>query len=99
MPGANGGCYAWNGNMARAANSIRRAADRGKPIDLFTVLERTPRSSKCVRFGGIGDPGRVKRSKLNADIQLARIGGFKVLGYTHHWRDEPWNGRLKESFL
>ena len=73
--------------------AVRRATD------LAAALERTPRSAKCVRFGAIGDPARVKRSKINADISLARAEGFKVLGYTHHWKQEPHNGRLKQSFL
>jgi len=98
-PGANGGCYAWGGKVSRGANSVRRATDRGRPTDLATALERTPRSAKCVRFGAIGDPARVERSKVNADINLARSEGFKVIGYTHHWKQEPHNGRLKESFL
>ncbi len=98
-PDADGGCYAWGGNSARGANSVRRAADNGRAIDLPAVLERTPRSAKVVRFGAIGDPARVERKKLNGDIELAREEGFKVLGYTHHWRSEPHNGRLKGAFL
>lgn len=98
-PDNEGGCYAWTGKVSRGANSVRRAANRGKAIDLETVLERTPRSAKCVRFGAIGDPARVERSKVYADIELARSEGFKVLGYTHHWKQEPWNGRLKDNFL
>jgi len=98
-PDAGGGCYAWNGNSQRGANSVRKATAAGRPADLQTVLERTPRSAKAVRFGAIGDPARVKRSKVNADISLARKEGFKVLGYSHHWKSEPWNGRLKNTFL
>lgn len=98
-PDADGGCYAWGGNSCRGANSVQKAHANGKPGDLATVLERTPRSSKAVRFGAIGDPSRVDRNVVNADIELARSEGFKVLGYTHHWNREPWNGRLKDSFL
>ena len=98
-PGANGGCYAWGGKVSRGANSVRKATARGRAAGLAAALERTPRSAKCVRFGAIGDPARVKRSKVNADIALARAEGFKVLGYTHHWKQEPHNGRLKQSFL
>jgi len=98
-PDAGGGCYAWSGNSARGANSVRRAYANGKAVDLASVLQRTPRSSKCVRFGAIGDPSRVRRSKLNADIALARAEGFKVLGYTHMWTREPHNGRLRAAFL
>lgn len=98
-PGANGGCYAWSGRASRGANSVRKATTRGRAADLDSALDRTPRSAKCVRFGAIGDPARVARCKVNADISLARAKGFKVLGYTHHWAQEPHNGRLKEAFL
>ena len=98
-PDAGGGCYAWNGNSSRGANSVRKATDAGRAADLASVLQRTPRSAKAVRFGAIGDPSRVERSKVYADINLAREEGFKVLGYTHHWKSEPHNGRLKEHFL
>lgn len=98
-PDADGGCYAWAGNSCRGANSVQKAYANGKPGDLATVLERTPRSAKCVRFGAIGDPSRVDRSALYADVELARSEGFKVLGYTHHWKQEPWNGRLKDTLL
>jgi len=97
--GANGGCYAWGGKVSRGANSVRKATARGRAADLSAALERAPRSAKCVRFGAIGDPARVKRSKVNADISHARAEGFKVLGYTHHWKQEPHNSRLKQSFL
>ncbi|GAG37762.1 unnamed protein product, partial [marine sediment metagenome] len=98
-PNADGGCYAWSGKVSRGAGSVRRATDRGRPADLGAALDRTPRSAKCVRFGAIGDPARVARCKTNADISYARSEGFRVLGYTHHWKSEPHNGRLKESFL
>lgn len=98
-PDAEGGCYAWSGNSCRGANSVQKAFANGKPGDLETVLGRTPRSAKCVRFGAIGDPSRVSRHQLLADIDLARGEGFKVLGYTHHWREEPITGCLKASFL
>jgi len=98
-PDADGGCYAWGGNSVRGANSVQKAIASGKPGDLASVLERTPRSSKAVRFGAIGDPSQCERKALNADIALARSQGFKVLGYTHHWKREPHNGRLKDTLL
>jgi len=98
-PDAGGGCYAWGGNSSRGADSVRRALRNGKAVDLVSVLARTPRSAQAVRFGAIGDPARVERSKLYASIALARSEGFKVLGYTHHWKGEPHNGRLKANFL
>jgi hypothetical protein len=97
--GEGGGCYAWNGNVSRGANSVRKAADNGKAVDLASVLQRTPRSAKAVRLGAIGDPARVDRQALYADVALARSEGFKVLGYTHHWKGEPWNGKLKDTVL
>ena len=98
-PDAQGGCYAWNGNSSRGANSVRKATEKGRPADLTSVLTRTPRSAKAVRFGAIGDPSRVDRSTLYADVKLARERGFKVLGYTHMWLREPHNGKLKEHLL
>lgn len=98
-PDADGGCYAWGGNSVRGANSIQKAAAAGKPATLAEVLERAPRSAKCVRFGAIGDPARVKVETLLADIDLARSEGFKVLGYTHHWRTQPRTGVLRNVFL
>jgi len=98
-PDADGGCYAWGGNSVRGANSVQKATANGRASDLASVLERTPRSAKVVRFGAIGDPSRVDRAGLYADAKLARESGFKVLGYTHHWRREPHNGRLKEVLL
>ncbi len=98
-PDAGGGCYAWGGNSVRGANSVQKAHANGRPGDLTAALERAPRSAKAVRFGAIGDPARVGRHSLLADIDLARGEGFKVLGYTHHWREEPLTGCLKRSFL
>jgi len=98
-PDAEGGCYAWAGNVSRGANSVRKAVAAGKPGDLTAVIARTPRSAKCVRFGAIGDPARVKRERLLADVDLARAEGFKVLGYTHHWKGEPITGVLRSTFL
>lgn len=83
-PWSGGGCYAWGGNVRRGANSVRRAAKEGAAVDLPTVLERTPRGARAVRFGAIGDPGRADPELTFADIDLARGEGFKVLGYTHH---------------
>ena len=97
--GELGGCYAHLGNVSRAAIMVRGAAKRGKPMDLATVLQRTPRSARCGRFGAIGDPSRVARSGLYSDVDLLRSIDFKVLGYTHHWKGEPWNGRLKREIL
>lgn len=98
-PDADGGCYAWGGNVVRGANSVQKAAANGKPGTLRAVLDRTPRSAKCVRFGAIGDPSRVKRETVLADLELARAEGFKVLGYTHHWKGEPRTGVLRNNFL
>jgi len=98
-PDAGGGCYAWAGNSQRGANSVRKATAAGRSATLQSTLERTPRSAKAVRFGAIGDPSRVERKSVNANIELARGEGFKVLGYTHHWKSEPHNGRLKDHFL
>jgi len=97
--GAIGGCYAWSGNVSRGANSVRRATDRGRPYDLLSALKRTPRSAQCVRFGAIGDPSRIKVEKTLADVALARLEGFKVIGYTHHWLEQPLTGVFKKSFL
>jgi hypothetical protein len=41
----------------------------------------------------------MKREKVLADIELARSNGFKVLAYTHHWREEPLTGGLKLDML
>lgn len=98
-PDANGGCYAWTGRVVRGANSVRRATANGRPATLEAALARTPRSARCVRFGAIGDPARVDRSSIYRNVELARSEGLKVLGYTHHWKGEPWNGRLKGVFL
>jgi len=98
-PDKVGGCYAWNGRSKMGAASVRRATERGRPADLATVLTRTPRSAKAVRFGAIGDPSRVDRKGLYADVARARAEGLKVLGYTHLWNREPHNGRLKDSLL
>ena len=98
-PDAGGGCYAWTGRASRAANSVRGAFNRGRPSTLKDALARTPRSAKVVRFGAIGDPGRVKRETTLQNIDTARAEGFKVLGYTHHWKEEPLTGSLKQSFL
>ena len=98
-PEGDGGCYAWSGRVIRAANSVRKAYERGRPSTLEDVLQRTPRSACAARFGAIGDPARVHRSTLLADLALARKEGLKVLGYTHHWRDEPLTGVLRSNFL
>ena len=98
-PDREGGCYAWNGNTVMGAISVRKATEAGRPADLRSVLDRTPRSAKAVRFGAIGDPSRVDRRVLYADVDLARSEGLKVLGYTHMWRHEPHNGRLKREVL
>ena len=98
-PDANGGCYAWTGRVVRGANSVRRATAKGRPATLEAALNRTPRSARCVRFGAIGDPSRVKRESLLADLALARSSGFKVLAYTHHWASEPLTGGLKFQML
>ena len=98
-PDADGGCYAWTGNAIRGANSVRKAADRGRPFSLEAVLSRTPRSACAVRFGAIGDPARGYRGQLLADLALARSEGLKVLGYTHFWADEPVTGVLRRNFL
>ncbi len=98
-PEGEGGCYAWSGRSCRGANSVRKAANRGRPSRLVDVLDRTPRSAKVVRFGAIGDPARVKRETVLADIALARSEGFKVLGYTHFWANEPRTGVLRNNFL
>ncbi|MGE3483481.1 MAG: hypothetical protein AB7L09_01995 [Nitrospira sp.] len=98
-PDAGGGCYAWNGNSSRGANSVRKAVANGRAADLRSAIERAPRSAKAVRFGAIGDPSRVDRAALYADIEHARAAGFKVLAYTHMWRREPHNGRLKREML
>jgi hypothetical protein len=97
-PDADGGCYAWAGQLIRAANSVRKATERGRPARLADVLERTPRSSKAVRFGAIGDPSRVNRESVLADVKLARENGLKVIGYTHFWEEEA-NSNLKDVFL
>jgi len=98
-PSADGGCYAWTGRAIRAANSVRRAADRGRPSTLLDALDRTPRSACAVRFGAIGDPARVKRETTLADLATARHHKLKVLGYTHHWLAEPCTGVLRNNFL
>lgn len=98
-PDAGGGCYAWSGNVSRGANSVRGAYNRGRPSTLADALKRAPRSARAVRFGAIGDPARVNRHEVMANIELARDEGLKVLGYTHHWREEPLTGSLKQSFL
>lgn len=98
-PWADGGCYAWTGNSSRGANSVRKAAARGKPADLPTVLQRTPRGARAVRLGAIGDPARLKREQLLQDIATARAAGLKVLGYTHHSAEEPRTGSLKHNIL
>ena len=98
-PDADGGCYAWNGNTSRAAGSVRRATNKGRPASLEAALARSPRSAKAVRLGAIGDPARVNRSELLRDIDYARSQGLKVLGYTHHWKSEPLTGALKHELL
>lgn len=97
--GEVGGCYAWSGNVSRGANSVRKATAKGRPSTLQAALARTPRSARCVRFGAIGDPARLKREILLADLALARTNGFKVLAYTHHWREEPLTGGLNKELL
>jgi len=98
-PDADGGCYAWNGNTSRGANSVRKATAKGRPATLRAALARAPRSAKVVRLGAIGDPARVNRRELYADVEHARAEGFKVLGYTHHWKGEPRTGALKNTLL
>jgi len=98
-PEAEGGCYAWGGRASRGANSVRRAYQNGRPSTLADAIARAPRSARCVRFGAIGDPARVDRAEILANIELARAEGFKVLGYTHHWREEPVTGVLRRNFL
>jgi hypothetical protein len=98
-PDADGGCYAWAGNVVRGANSVRKATLKGRPASLTAVLKRTPRLSRAVRFGAIGDPSRLKRESLLADLKTARTNGFKVLAYTHHWASEPLTGSLKREML
>ena len=98
-PDANGGCYAWTGKVSRGANSVRKATARGRATSLEAALDRTPRSARAVRFGAIGDPARLKREKVLADIERARSAGLKVLAYTHHWREEPLTGGLKFEML
>jgi hypothetical protein len=98
-PDADGGCYAWAGKISRGANSVRKAAARGKDYSLEACLERTPRSAKVIRFGAIGDPARVNRAALLQDIDTAREAGLKVIGYTHHWKEEPITGVLRNTFL
>lgn len=97
--GEIGGCYAWCGNVSRGANSVRKATAKGRSASLTAALARTPRSARCVRFGAIGDPARLKREILLADLALARSSGFKVLAYTHHWSEEPLTGSLKFNAL
>lgn len=98
-PDADGGCYAWAGNVVRGANSVRKATEKGRPASLEATLARTPRGARCVRFGAIGDPSRLKRESLLADLATARSKGFKVLAYTHHWAKEPLTGSLKREML
>ena len=98
-PDGGGGCFAWAGRATRGANAVRKATDNGRPARLVDVLERTPRGATCVRFGAIGDPTRVKRESLLADIALARRLKFRVLGYTHFWTEEPITGILRNTFL
>lgn len=98
-PDADGGCYAYAGRVIRGANSVRKATANGRPATLQAALARTPRSARAIRFGAIGDPSRVRREKLLADLAYARITGFKVLAYTHHWASEPLTGGLKFNML
>ena len=98
-PDKGGGCYAWTGKVSRGANSVRKAFARGKDYSLEACLDRTPRSARVIRFGAIGDPARVNRAVLLQDIDTARNAGLKVIGYTHHWREEPVTGVLRTVFL
>ena len=100
-PDAGGGCYAWGGNTRRGANSVRRAAaSRGPDAGTLTeALARAPRAARAVRLGAIGDPARLERTALLSDVAEARAAGLRVLAYTHHWRNEPRTGALKNTAL
>lgn len=99
-PKANGGCYAYAGNVVRGLNSVRKSVERGNSTGtLEAALARTPRSARCARLGAIGDPARMKRETLLAELSTLRGAGFKVLAYTHHWASEPLTGSLKREML
>ncbi len=98
-PDARGGCYAWTGKVSRGANSVRKAAARGKDYSIEAALSRAPRSAMVCRFGAIGDPARVDRAGLLRDIDTIRAESLKIVGYTHHWQEEPVTGLLRSVFL
>jgi hypothetical protein len=98
-PKESGGCYAWSGRACRGANSVRKATRRGRPARLIDAIARAPRAARIVRFGAIGDPARVHRHKLLADVETARAHDLGVVGYTHFWKDEPSTGVLRRIFL
>lgn len=95
-PWADGGCYAYNGNMVRAADGVRRSA---LPKDLHSVLGRTTRAAKYARFGGFGDPGRLELGILFGEFAQAEANDLGIIGYTHHWRELGPDSPLRFYFL
>ncbi|MCI0560895.1 MAG: hypothetical protein MN733_20615 [Nitrososphaera sp.] len=93
-------CYAWNGAMMKGFSAVLRTNARDpERYDYRNAIFSRNRKAKAIRFGAIGDPARADRVQLLKAVDLARSEGLSVIGYTHHWRNEPITGMLKRTLM
>ena len=95
-------CYAHDSTPAMAAASVQRAA-RTAPerYSLRAALSRRLSLARIVRLTAIGDIGRCGRELADSIVATIQAEGLRVVGYTHHWREQAvadaWKGRLMAS--
>ena len=106
----DGTCYAWNGlnAVAFSSNHVPRYAEKPEHFSLPRVLARlamppfkyrpAAMKAKAARIGVLGDPSRADRGELLCAVEELRRLGFRILGYTHFWR-EPENQELRTTLM
>lgn len=92
-------CYAWQGSVKMAANSIYRsyASDPSK-YKIDKALLKSVRSATVIRITGIGDPSALSPDQAEEITATAQHHNMKLYGFTAGWRFAKWwRGKLMAS--
>ena len=92
-------CYAWQGSVKMAAQSIYRSfATNPHKYAIEEALKKSVRSATVIRITGIGDPSALDEEQAQEITAAAQHHKMKLYGFTAGWRFAKWwRGKLMAS--
>jgi len=93
------GCYAWAATSRGFGAVLKGYKADPKRYSWKQAIDGRRKRAKMIRYGALGDPARADRREVLESSDYAREQGLSVIGYTHHWREEPVTGSLRNLFM